>query len=304
MADAVAACVITYRRPEGLATLLGSLAAQSGAASADLAVVVVDNDPAMSAAPVVDAARGGGLSIDYQHEPLPGIPRARNRSVARALAGGTAYLCFLDDDEFAAPTWLARLVAHAESSRAAVVAGPVLSILPDDVPAWLKRGRVFSRRRYATGHRLARAATNNVLVHRAVFESVSPWFDESMPLSGGTDTDFFRRVHRAGFTIEWCDEAVVYEQVPRDRCTLRWIARRMLRGGLAFAAQARRYEGWPSVARNVGVGAARLTAAIFLSVLTLGLVPPLRLRIVENAGLGAGLVLGGFGITIDEYRRD
>jgi GT2 family glycosyltransferase len=299
----VAVCAITYRRRAGLEKLLANLASQTGVEARDLLVVVVDNDPELSARPVVEVSRARGLPIAYDHEPVPGIPRARNRSVLLALQSGARRLCFIDDDEFPSPNWLERLLAHADSSDAAVVSGPVISILPQGAPRWIERSRLFSRPRHATGARRDRAATNNALVDRRVFDVMKSWFDESIPLNGSDDSDFFRRVRRAGFTIESCDEAVVYEDVPRERCTLRWILRRNFRGGLAFADQSRRYEGWRQAVRSLVVGSSRLLYAAVLSVLTLGLVPAARLRIVENAGLGAGLVLGGFGITIDEYRR-
>lgn len=299
----VAVCTITYRRRPGLEKLLANLAAQTVVAGGDILVVVVDNDPELTAKPVVEAARARGLSIAYDHEPVPGIPRARNRSVSLALKNGAARLCFIDDDEFPSPTWLERLLAHADTTEARVVTGPVISILPASARPWLGRSRLFSRPRPSTGARRDRAATNNVLVDRRVFDAMPLWFDESMPLNGSDDSDFFRRVHRAGFAIEACDEAVVYEDVPIERCNLRWITRRNFRGGLAYASQSRLYEGPSAMARNVVAGSLRGMFAVALAVLTLGLVPWFRLRIAENAGLGAGLVLGGFGVTFDEYRR-
>jgi glycosyltransferase involved in cell wall biosynthesis len=302
MTVAVAACIITYRRPRGLEKLLDHLRRQEGLDQHPLVVVVVDNDPAGSARPVVDAAQRRGLNVVYGHEPVPGIPRARNRSVELALGRRPSHLCFLDDDEFPAADWLARLLAHAASSGAPVVSGPVLSILPDGAPRWLERSRVFSRRRYPTGDRRDQAATNNVLVRRDVFETIDRWFDESMPLTGGTDAELFRRVHAAGFAIEWCDEALVYEDVPPERCSLRWIGRRSLRQGLDIARLARRYGGALAVARVLKRGSICIARAV-LYVATLGLTPGLRLRMVEQATFGAGLLLGALGVTIDEYRR-
>jgi glycosyltransferase involved in cell wall biosynthesis len=298
-----AVCIITYRRPVGLERLLAHLASQQGMDGRAFRTVVVDNDGELSGKPVVEAARAAGLDITYDHEPIPGIPRARNRSVEHGLRSGAQHLCILDDDEYPDAGWLAELLAHSRSSGAPVVTGPVVSLLPNGVAKWLKRSRVFSRPRHPTGTRRNRAATNNVLVHRRVFESMTSWFDESMPFDGSDDTDFFRRAHGAGFTIEWCDEAVVFEVVPIERCNLRWIERRNFRGGLAFARQSKRYDRGPAALRVLASGSLRLAFAAALSVASLGLVPRLRPTIVDSAALGAGLVLGCFGVTFDVYRR-
>lgn len=300
----VAACVITYRRPEGLAKLLEHLAVQEGIAPTDLQVVVVDNDPAHSAQAVVRSAEKRGLALEYADEPIPGIPRARNRSVELGLRTGARYLCFIDDDEFPQPGWLARLLDHAARADVPVVTGPVLSVLPDGSAPWLSHSRLFTPRRYATGTPRDRAFTGNALVHRRVFETMDRWFAESMQFTGGTDTDFFRRANLEGFAIEWCDEAVAYEDVPSERCTLRWMARRNLRQGLGSARFRRLYDHRRTgLIRLLALGAYRIAVGAALSVLTLGLVPSLRLRLVENLASGAGLLLGGFGVKVDEYRR-
>jgi len=304
MSIAIAVCIITFRRPLGLEKLLAHLAKQEGISRDEVLVVVVDNDPEGSARPIAEAARRGGLTIAYAEEPVPGIPRSRNRSVEIALASGAARLCFLDDDEYPSPTWLVRLHGHAAATEAPVVTGPVLPVLPEGAPSYLAGSRIFTPRRYRTGQRRDRAATGNAVVDRRVFEAMEPWFDESMALTGGTDTELFRRAHTAGFAIEWCDEAVVYEDVSRERCSLRWIGRRHFRQSLGSARFGRRYGGGGiAMARILAIGSYRFMLGLALSVLTLGIVPSLRLRLVENLSSGAGLLLGGFGVTLDEYRR-
>jgi succinoglycan biosynthesis protein ExoM len=53
----LAICIITFRRPAGLARLLDGLRAIERPEGAEVSVVVVDNDPEGSAAAVADAAR-------------------------------------------------------------------------------------------------------------------------------------------------------------------------------------------------------------------------------------------------------
>ena len=98
----------SYRRPELLARALRSCSGSDGI-DFPFEIVVVDNDPAGSAEPVVAAiAAAASAPIRYVNEKRPGISHARNTGVA-AAAG--RYLVFLDDDEEPAPDWLAAFVA-------------------------------------------------------------------------------------------------------------------------------------------------------------------------------------------------
>jgi hypothetical protein len=112
-----------------------------------------------------------------------------------------------------------------------VVAGPVEPCFESPAPDWIVRGGFFWPRAHQTGFRLDRAATGNVLFRAAILQAVSPWFDERMALTGGTDIHFFRRAHRAGFRIVWARDAVVTERVPESRMHAPWIWRRAFRYG-------------------------------------------------------------------------
>ena len=95
----VVICVITYLRPVGLERLLRRLAALD-VSGASVSLVVVDNDPAMSAGPVVDAVRD---SLDWEialvGEPRRGITHARNTALAVALSQQPDWIGWMDDDE-------------------------------------------------------------------------------------------------------------------------------------------------------------------------------------------------------------
>src|SRR5262245_27635996 len=67
-------------------------------------VVVVDNDVAESARPVVDSWNlRKRAQISYLVEPVQNIALTRNRAIKRAL--GT-WIAFIDDDEVATKQWL------------------------------------------------------------------------------------------------------------------------------------------------------------------------------------------------------
>lgn len=297
----VAICVATYKRPKGLAKLLRSLDGQTFAAAAPrLTIVVADNDPDRSAEPLV-AAHKSPHELIYTHQPVRGISQARNASVAAAPADAE-WLVFIDDDEHAEPDWLDTLLSFQRETGADVVAGPIIAHLPDDAPGWAKRGRFFQRERFPTGTPRNRAYTNNTLARAAVVRSMDPIFDESAALRGGADTFLFRRIHDAGHTILWCDEAIVHEDIPRTRITTRWICRRAYRVGANIADHAIKLEGpLRGRARTLAIALARSLqgAVCVLPALVLGKHHAVRqLRWIAYA---AGLTIGAFGRHVSEY---
>src|ERR1700722_748920 len=97
----------SYRRPDDLARAIESVLRQEGVAGS-YEVLVVDNDPDGSAAPVVEQlAVTSAIPIRYVLEARPGISHARNTGVAQAAG---RYLAFLDDDEVVGLDWLAHML--------------------------------------------------------------------------------------------------------------------------------------------------------------------------------------------------
>ena len=230
----VTVAVASYRRPDGLASLLRLLAEQRTAWGGVATVLVVDNDPEGSAAETVTAAAAaaaGGLTVRYIHETRPGISAARNAALAHVPDG---LVVFVDDDEEPGPGWLHDLTACWTAQRdgqgpLAGVVGPVVSRWETTPDPWILAGRFFDRRRLPTGTAVHVAATNNLLLDRAVVGSLR--FDEAFGLSGGSDTLFTRRLVGGGARMVWCDEAVVTDVVPADRLTRGWVLRRARRMG-------------------------------------------------------------------------
>lgn len=74
-------------------------------------------------------------------------------------------------------------------------------------------------------------------------------FDSAYDLTGGEDSDFFDRLHKAGKIMVWLDEAPAFESVPPARVTVSWVCRRSFRGGQGAA---RKHVKIYTVARKVG----------------------------------------------------
>jgi succinoglycan biosynthesis protein ExoM len=180
----------------------------------------------------------------------------------------------------------------------------VLPRFQGQVPDWAIKGRLFDRLRHSTGTVRDRAFTGNVMFRVAIFDLVRPHFDERMAMSGGSDTHFSHRVHRAGYKIVWADRAEVHETVPAARVTASWVFRRAYRIGTTNGLLARDLRSFPSAAASVlPLAAYRLLKGTLLA--AFGWVGGRHRAIlgVRQICYGAGMVVGLFGGRFDEYRR-
>ncbi|MEO8445217.1 MAG: glycosyltransferase family 2 protein [Gammaproteobacteria bacterium] len=226
-------CIATYRRPDRLSALLDDLVHQN---LLPAEVIVVDNDAAGTARAAVERRieLGTPFPIHYAIQPVQNIALTRNRTVELATR---QWLAFIDDDERAAPPWLATLAAAATLYRADGVLGPVAPVVPPDAPGWIRRGTFYDWPRMATGAVIPanRLRFGNVLLRRSALSGDPMPFNPAYGLTGGEDGEFLARLVQRGMRIIWCDEAVVREPVEPARLTLRWLLLRGLRGGQDFA---------------------------------------------------------------------
>lgn len=227
---AVSICICTFRRPAGLLRLLRSLA-RLAPGTPTHEIIVVDNDAAGTGAPAVAQARDEGLHVDYCVEPVRGIARARNRSVAPARG---EFIAFIDDDEEADPHWLAELYGEVQRAGADGGIGPVLPCVPADTPRWLATSGFFDRPRPATGTVLeayGAMRTGNALIRRAALLAIPGPFDERFALSGAEDSDMFARLLRTGVRVIAVDSAIVHEHLTPQRVRMRYLLRRRFYAG-------------------------------------------------------------------------
>jgi len=279
-----------------------SLSAQSVPEDVEVAVIVVDNGPSQDVFRHPSPPAAGNLKVTVLAETRPGIPFARNALVRAALADGSDYVLFVDDDEVVEHDWLAHHLRTVDDRQADVVAGPVLPTLPAGAPRWAACSGVFERPRFETGKVLPWAATGNTLVSTAVFERVSPWFEDRFARTGGSDWEFFRRVAAEGFTIVWCDEAVAHELLSLDRVTPRWFVRRCLRTGSVRGLETRR-AGSAEVTSGM-ISGPRAAAVVAAATLLTILEAPRgwrALRRARQALFHVGVLLGLLGRAVPEY---
>lgn len=228
----ITVCVCTYRR-SSIHETLASLAVQKMPEGWRPKVVVADNDVSDDArASIEDAARRLDLDLTYVHAPARNIARARNACLD---ACGGRWAAFIDDDEVASPEWLYHLVTVACRGNAGVVLGPVAAVYAADAPAWMKRADVHSTRPVWVRGNIETGYTCNAVIDLEDEALDGLRFDESFGTSGGEDSDFFARYVRDGGSIAYAEAAIVFEEVPTERTSVRWLLKRRFRMGQTHA---------------------------------------------------------------------
>lgn len=230
----IAVCICTYKRPEMLARLLDKLKAQDTDHLFSYSVVVVDNDDGAAAKGIVEAfVEKAKVAVRYDVEPERGFAKVRNRAVANAEGD---FIAFIDDDEFPDTQWLLRHYMALKVYKADGVLGPVIPHFDIEPPQWVVRSRICERETFPTGTVMrnhGHTRMGNALLARTLFDGVEAPFDVRYGSMGGEDTNFFKCMMEKGKTFVWCNEAPVWETVPRERLSKRYFLKRgLLRGYL------------------------------------------------------------------------
>lgn len=229
--DIFVLAICTRSRSNQLKFCLQSLEKLEIPEGVDFQIVVVDNDIEPSAKNVVsEFKRNSERTVIYEHEPDPGIPQARNKSLNLALEIGANYVGFIDDDAEVSPSWLKEMLKSFNHFGCDVVQGNV-DIHYGDRGPFNSIIRQYSAR--LTGTPLRTATTNNVVIAKRLFApkplGLNLRFDPKMRFTGGSDTQFFFDASDVGASIIWSNKAVVSEFLPKSRATALWQLRRSYR---------------------------------------------------------------------------
>ena len=226
----ISVCICTFQRPGLLHKMLARLEQQQTNGQFAFSVVVTDNDSRQSAQCVVaEFAATSRIAVKYSCEPRQNIALARNEALSHATGH---FVAFIDDDEYPEDGWLAAMLEACERYQAAGVLGPVRPRFEEPPPRWIIDGRFWDRPEHGTGWIMdwQECRTGNVLFRHHIIKELREVFDPIFA-TGAEDTDFFRRMTGLGHVFRWCNEGVVYETVPKERCTRSYMLKRaMLRG--------------------------------------------------------------------------
>lgn len=225
-AETIDVCICTFRRPS-IAATLRSIAAQRLPPNLKLRVIIADNDTSPTRQEEIEAVcRSCGIEYLYVHAPEKNISTARNACLAHARSD---WIAFIDDDETAAPDWIARLV-EMRADRQCIFGVSRAVYEQASASPWMIEGDFHS---HFVGPRdgAHNGSTCNVLIDRVFVARHGIQFREELGRIGGEDTMFFHDLLDRGAAFGYVPEAIVHEPVPANRATLRWLLRRRYRSG-------------------------------------------------------------------------
>ncbi len=226
----VSVCINTHKRPQLLENLLTSLRNQMLVKEMDLEIIVVDNSLEKEGEKVVEEFNKKNKSqVKYDFQPIKNISLTRNKAVS--LATGT-YVCFIDDDGVADKNWVFEMHACLQKYDADGVFGAVIPFYEESVPEWIVKGNFFRRPEEKTGSEPNSHRTTNCMIKSEVLRQIDGPFDPGFGLTGGEDSNLFKKLVARGAKFVFCNEGIVHDFIPQERSNLNWLMKRHYRSGI------------------------------------------------------------------------
>lgn len=265
----VTAAICTHGEAPHLLRALKSLAEQHVPDPITLEILCVDNNPK----PRVSLPGDLAARVRIAHEPTPGLSHARNAAVRDTTSDAVA---FIDDDAVAMPGWAAAMARAFERTGAWCVGGRVLPEWPEGESARPHPALHYLLSLFNLGDDIQTLqgpifpCGANLAVRRAAFDRIGAFHTllgrTPGSLLSGEETEFFRRVRRAGGTIAYAPDAVVHHIIPVSRLDAAYLRNRAWWEGKTLAMLDRLDRG---AAYAVGMAAMRAGLALVREPLTL-----------------------------------
>lgn len=195
-------------------------------------LVVVNNSGEIAAADTRSAV--SQTSINHYCDCVVVASTENNIAVGRNIIFKHAYhdlIALIDDDEFPSPAWLINLVKTHHRNNCGVVAGPAYPLYLFDTAVWIRQLDLHNAKGKSTDEKINNCPTANVLIDRT--RIVGGLFNPHYGVSGGEDSEFFLRQGDSNVDMRWCNEATVFEYIPKSKSTSRYMIKRcILQGAL------------------------------------------------------------------------
>lgn len=247
----VTVAICTYNRPQMLRDMLGTLEKQETDDAIDCEVLVIDNDPILSAKSIFDSCVGTiRFPARYVHEQKIGLSNARNRAIAESRG---AVIAFLDDDVLLPPRWLFEMVGTFERTGADCVGGRVLvkwNGSPDEAVKDCEKELVA----YDKGERDIHITGRDVPIGANLAFRADVFSDQSLfvtslgrtraNLMGCEEIELLLRLRKQNRRIWYGAASVVLHQTSGERLTGKYYVRREYWSGMSLAFVDKSQNGW------------------------------------------------------------
>jgi succinoglycan biosynthesis protein ExoM len=228
-----AVCIATCHRMHGLRSLLGDLLQQDVPVGWEVEIRVVCNEPDVDQRRFAQSVYSIIPDAIITFESIQNIARARNAAVQLGVAD--AFL-FIDDDERPNPCWLRSLLMRIDNAQIDAVFGPVYGRQSGHAPLWLERAGAFNK--LGPNHdgeiSWTQTRTSSAAVKGELLGENADLFDPDYGVSGGSDTELFRRLSKKGARFVHERAAFVYEDNDRARCSWVAVLRRRYKAGAVY----------------------------------------------------------------------
>lgn len=302
MADKIVICIPTFKRPNMLRSCLTQTGKVLCPAGYEINVAVADNDASGSGREVCNhISQSYPYPLHYVIEPERGLSSIRNRLLNEALLLGADWIAFIDDDELPHENWLLSFAGGISTYSPDVLSGPLIQFNEGEVPPVPDGLRI----KHATGTTPRHIATNNVMIKARLVAEQGLMFDPYFNFIGGEDFDFFSRSKSLGNRHVWIAEALVYETVPRERMTNRYLFYRHFTGGINAVLRYRKTHNiWSAWVRYAPKLLGKLAGSLFY--LIRGILSPGKDYIKKSIKAFAntcGYLSGLMNMVVERYRK-
>jgi GT2 family glycosyltransferase len=209
----ITVAVATVDRPERLERCVRALL--SGSLRPAELIIVDQSSDDRTAYVVANAGWDQYTSVRYLRQARRGLAASRNVAIAQSTQ---PIVAFTDDDCVPAPAWLAALVAaFGGADQPDLVTGRVLPLETEDAGMYAVASRTSLARTMFRGRAIpwAVGTGGNAAVRREWLERIDG-FDERLgtgsPGQSAEDMDLFYRLLRAGATVRYEPDAVVFHE--------------------------------------------------------------------------------------------
>jgi GT2 family glycosyltransferase len=296
----IAICVATFKRPELLKNCLNYITRLSIPQQYTLIVIIVDNDAARTGESSFNEIKTSiNFDLQYFVETERGISSARNRLLKEALNNNADFIGFFDDDEFPDRGWLINIIATLNKYNADVATGPVRPV-HDLKPT----NKANLNNKLNTGEKPRNVAANNVLFKSKLVSESDLWFNLKYSFIGGEDFDFFDRSSNKGHVHVWAADAIMYEYIPEERRTNKYLFYRHFTGAINnvvyYKSKNNSLIAWPHfLIKSIG----KLLGALIEALLFLFTFKQKRAeKVIIKLASSIGYICGLLNIIVERYR--